>query len=325
MRPFLRAALIACLGVPFPTAILAQSQSYPVRPVRVLLGYTSGGTADFVGRLLAEKLARSFGQPVIFENRPGASGNIAAQLAVNSPADGYTLLMGAPAEIAINRHAMKNMGFNPETGLVPIALAFDVPFGLLVPGKSSFLSLGDLIAKARSEPGKISFANSGIGSPAHMAGEILALNAKIVVTQVPYKGGAPAMTDLIAGRVDAYFLGIPGAMPHVKNGNVRVIGVSTPKRSGIAPDVPTLIELGIPDFSFSLWAGFFAPAGTPADIIARLNREIMQAFSQPDVQEKLAIAGSDVIRTTPEEFGRFVQAETLKYADIVKRINYKAE
>lgn len=322
MRFVLSVALIACLPVSMPA--MAQSQAYPLKPVRILLGYTAGGTADIVGRVIGEKLTSALGQPVVLENRPGASGNIAAQLVSKAAPDGHTLLLGATAEMGINRHVMKEMGFNPESDFAPIALGFHVPLGLLVPAKSPHASLKDLMASARRTPGKLTFANSGNGTPGHLAGEMLTLKEKVNMVQVPYKGGAPAMVDLIAGRVDAYFLSIPGAMPHVKSGSVKLLAVSTAKRSGVAPDTPSIAEF-IADFDFSLWGGFFAPAGTPAEIVIRLNREIVQALSQPDMRERMAREGSDVIRTTPEEFGRFVQVESRKYADIVKQINYKPE
>ena len=303
----------------------AFAQQFPSKPVRIVLGYTSGGTADIVARVLAERLTAVLGQPVIVENRPGASGNIAAQLVAKSAPDGYTLLLGATAEMGINRHVMKEMGFNPDTDFAPIALAFNVPLALLVPAKSSYASMKELIESARRAPGKLSFANSGNGTPGHMAGEMLTLKEKVSMTQVPYKGGAPAMTDLIGGRVDAYFLSVPGSMSHVRAGTVRMLAVSTARRSATVPEVPTVAELGIAGFDFSLWGGFFAPAGTPGEVVARLNREMVQALSQPEVRERLAREGSELIRTTPEEFGRFVQAESAKYADIVRQINYKPE
>jgi tripartite-type tricarboxylate transporter receptor subunit TctC len=323
MRSVLCALFAACVALPAP--LFAQSQGFPSRPVRVLLGYTPGGTADIVARILADKLTGALGQPVVVENRPGASGNIAAQLAAKSAADGYTLLLGATAEMAINRHVMKEMGFNPESDFAPVALGFHVPLALLVPAKSPYASLKDLLDGARREPGKLTFANSGSGTPGHLAGELLTRREKVTMTQVPYKGGAPAMTDLIGGRVDAYFLSIPGAMPHVRSGNVRLLAVSTARRSATVPGAPTIAELGIAGFEFSLWGGFFVPAGAPAKVVARLNREIVQALMQADMRARMAHEGSDVVATTPAEFGRFVQAESRKYAEILKAINYKPE
>lgn len=319
----LTVSIVACLLAAMP--ITAQSQAYPSKPVRIITGYTAGGSTDIVGRLVAEKLSATLGQPTLLENRPGASGNIGAQLVSKAAPDGHTLLLGATAEMAINGHVRKEMGFNPEADFAPIAHGFVVPLGLLVPAKSPYTSLKDFIDSARRMPGKLSFANSGNGTPGHLAGVMLTLKEKLDIVQVPYKGGDPAMLDLIGGRVDAYFLSLPGAMPHVRGGKVALLAVSTAKRSSVVPNTPSVAEAGIADFDFSLWGGFFAPAGTPRDIILRLNREILQAFNQPDLRDKMTREGLEVIRSTPEEFGRFVQAESRKYADIVKQVGYKPE
>jgi tripartite-type tricarboxylate transporter receptor subunit TctC len=303
----------------------AHAQTYPAKPIRILLGYSTGGTADNLGRVIAERLSQRLGQGVLIENRPGASGNIAAQAVSKAPADGYTLLFGNTAEMAINKHVMKEMAFNPDADFAPVALIHNVPLGLIVSAKSPHASLKDLLDSARREPGKLSFANSGNGSPAHLASEMLMSRAGVKMVQIPYKGAAPALVDLIGGRVDAYFLGIPAVMPHVKGGNVRMIAVSTAKRAAVSPDVPTVAELGIAGFDFSLWGGMFAPAATPKDVIAKLNAEFMQVLTQPETKAQLAREGSEVVETTPESFGRFVQGESRKYAELLRTINYKAE
>jgi tripartite-type tricarboxylate transporter receptor subunit TctC len=317
-------ALLASLLVLLPSAG-AQERAYPSKPLRILLGYTPGGTADIVARLVAEKLTLAFGQPVVVENRPGASGNVAAQAASKATPDGHTMLLGATAEIAINRHVMKDMGFNPERDFAPIALGFQVPLALLVPANSPHASLKDMLESARREPGKLTFANSGNGTPGHLAGEMMALKARVKITQIPYKAATLAITDLVGGRVDAYFLSIPGALPLARNGRVRLLGVSTLRRSSSAPETPTIAELGIAGFDFVLWGGFFAPAATPRGIVQRLNHEIVQALTQPELQARLATEGSEAVRTTPEEFGRFVQAESRNYAGIIRQIDYKPE
>ena len=304
---------------------MVEAQTYPSKPIRILLGYSTGGTADNLGRVIAERLSQRLGQGVLIENRPGASGNIAAQAAARSAPDGYTLLFGNTAEMAINRHVMKDMGFNPDADFAPIALIHNVPLGLIVSAKSPHASLKDLLDSARREPGKLSFANSGNGSPAHLASEMLMARSGVKMVQIPYKGAAPALVDLIGGRVDAYFLGIPAVMPHVKGGNVRLIAVSTAKRASIAPDVPTVAELGIANFDFSLWGGIFAPAATPKDIVARLNTEFMRVLTQPEMRAQLGREGSDVVETTPESFARFVQGESRKYGELLRDINYKTE
>jgi tripartite-type tricarboxylate transporter receptor subunit TctC len=317
-----RTILLACvLALPQP----AQAQAFPAKPIRILLGYSTGGTADNLGRVVAERLAARLGQGVVIENRPGASGNIAAAAVGKSAADGYTLLFGNTAEMAINKHIMKDMAFNPDTDFAPVALIHNVPLGLIVSAKSPHGSLKDLLGNARAAPGALSFANSGNGSPAHLATEMLMSRAGVKMLQIPYKGAAPALIDLIGGRVDAYFLGIPAVMPHVKGGNVRLIAVSTAKRAAVSPDIPTVAELGIAGFDFSLWGGIFAPAATPRDIVSRLNGEIVQVLTQPDMRAQLAREGSEVAETTPESFARFVQGESRKYAELLRDIGYKPE
>jgi tripartite-type tricarboxylate transporter receptor subunit TctC len=312
----LRCLLVAALLSAVPLS--GAAQGYPSKPIRIVLGYSTGGTADNLGRMITEKLTAGLGQPVLIENRPGASGNIAAQIVSKAAPDGHTLLFGCTAEMSINQHLMKNMGFNAEADFVPVVLIHNVPLGLIVSSKSSYASLKDLLDRARREPGKLAFANSGNGSPAHLAVEMLMSKSGVSMTQIPYKGAAPAMVDLLGGRVDAYFLGLPGVMPHVKSGNVRLLAVSTSERASSVADTPTVAEHGMPGFNFSLWGGFLAPIGTPDEIVTRLNREVVQVLTQPDTQTKMAAEGSEVVRTTPQDFGRFVQNEARKYGEIVR-------
>jgi tripartite-type tricarboxylate transporter receptor subunit TctC len=316
----MHARLINFLAIAAIAAIPASAtaQSYPSKPIRIVLGYSTGGTADNLGRMITEKLTAALGQPVLIENRPGASGNIAAQIVSKAAPDGHTLLFGNTAEMSINQHLMKNMGFDPQADFAPVVLIHNVPLGLIVSSKSPYGSLKDLIDRARREPDKLSFANSGNGSPAHLAVEMLMSKTGVKMTQIPYKGAAPAMVDLLGGRIDAYFLGLPGVMPHVKSGNVRLIAVSTSERASSVADTPTVAEHGMPGFNFSLWGGFFAPAGTSGEIITHLNREVVQVLTQPDTEAKMAAEGSAVLRTTPQEFGRFVQMEARKYGEIVR-------
>jgi tripartite-type tricarboxylate transporter receptor subunit TctC len=314
--------LLACaLALP----LQGQAQVFPAKPIRIVLGYSTGGTADNLGRVVAERLSARLGQGVVIDNRPGASGNIAALAVAKAIPDGYTLLFGNTAEMAINKHIMKDMAFNPDADFAPIALIHNVPLGLIVSAKSPHGSLKDLLGSARAAPGQLSFANSGNGSPAHLASEMLMSRAGVKMIQIPYKGAAPAMLDLIGGRVDAYFLGIPAVMPHVKGGNVRMIAVSTVRRAAVSPEVPTVAELGIAGFDFSLWGGILAPATTPKEIVNRLNSEILQVLTQPEMKAQLAREGSEVVETTPESFARFVQGESRKYAELLRDINYKAE
>jgi tripartite-type tricarboxylate transporter receptor subunit TctC len=301
------------------------AQSYPSKPIRIVLGYSTGGTADNLGRMITEKLTAALGQSVLIDNRPGASGNIAAQIVSKAPPDGYTLLFGNTGELSINPHLMKEMGFNPVADFMPVVLIHNVPLGLIVSAQSPYTSFKDFLERARREPGKITFANSGNGTPAHLAVEMLMIKTGVKMVHVPYKGAAPAMVDLLGGRIDAYFLGLPGVMPHVRGGRVRLLAVSTAERASGTPDTPTVAEHGVPGFNFSLWGGFLAPAGTPDEIVVRLNREVLRVLTQPDVRAQMAAQGSEVIRTTPQEFGRFIQQESKKYADIIKGGNLKLQ
>lgn len=320
-----KAVVLGCALALATLSSCAWAQAFPAKPIRILLGYSTGGTADNLGRVIAERLSARLGQSVLIENRPGASGNIAAQAVSKAAPDGYTLLFGNTAEMAINKHIMKAMAFNPDADFAPIALIHNVPLGLIVSAKSPYTSVNDLLERARNAPGQLTFANSGNGSPAHLASEMLMSRANVKMIQVPYKGAAPAMVDLIGGRVDAYFLGIPAVMPHVKAGNVRLIAVSTARRAAIAPDAPAIAELGMHGFDFSLWGGIFAPAATPKELVSQLNAQIVQVLTQPDMRAQLAREGSDVIETTPETFAGFVQRESKKYAHLLREIDYKTE
>lgn len=313
------AALIASL--PFG----AMAQSYPSKPIRIVLGYSTGGTADTLGRMMTEKLSAALGQSVLIDNRPGASGNIAAQIVSKAAPDGYTLLFGNTGELAINPHLMKEMGFDPAADFVPVVLIHNVPLGLIVSTQSAHTSFKGFLDTARREPGRITFANSGNGTPAHLAVEMLMIKTGVKMVHVPYKGAAPALLDLIGGRIDAYFLGLPGVMSQVRGGKVRLLAVSTAQRASGSPDTPTVAEHGIPGFNFSLWGGFLAPAGTPEDVVTRLNREVLLVLTQPEVRAQMAAQGSEVIRTTPQEFGRFIQQESVKYAEIIKSGNLKLQ
>ena len=235
-----------------PTA-LAQSNNYPNKVVRIMLGYAPGGSADVMARLIAEYLSNSMKQSFIVENRPGASGNIAVQQVARAPADGYTLLFGNPAEMVINKIIMKDLAFDPDADFVPVVQVFNIPLGLVVPAKSPYITFNDLVEDARRNPKKLTFASAGGGSPGHLAGEALALKGKAPMTHVPYKGAAPALIDLIGGHVDCYFPGLTAVAQHIKSGAVRLLALSSANRSNLFPDTPTVSELLLPGFDFTLF------------------------------------------------------------------------
>jgi tripartite-type tricarboxylate transporter receptor subunit TctC len=317
------AAIVVAAGVA-ASALPADAQTYPNRNIRLIVPYAAGGTGDIVARLIGDKLAVALGQSVVVENRPGASGAVGTQSVASSPADGYTLLVGQTGEIAINPHWGKGTGYDPEKDLQPIVLATVVPLALVVPGKASYSTVAEML-KVSQERG-LSFASAGIGTPGHFAGELLRLKAKGKITHVPYKGAGPALNDLLGGHVDLFFSGFPAAVPHVKSGSLKLLAVSSAKRSAAAPDVPTVAEAsGLADFDITLWQGFFAPKGTPKEIVARLHAEIQKVLAQPDVKAKLLEAGADVSPISTDQFVAFVKAESGKFAQIIKEAGIKPE
>jgi tripartite-type tricarboxylate transporter receptor subunit TctC len=308
------------------SALPVMAQAYPSRNVTFVVGYAPGGTGDVVARIIAQKLSGVLGKPVVVENRAGASGAIAAQSVARAAPDGHTLLVGQTAEIAINQHLMKDLAYDPRKDLQPIALAAVVPLGLVVPGKAPYSTLAELVNAARSSKQGLSFASAGIGTPGHFAGELLKAKTQSNMAHVPYKGAGPALNDLIGGHVDLYFPGLPAAMSNVKAGQLKLLAVSSAKRSGVAPDVPTVAEaIDAPGFDLTLWAGIFAPRGTPPEIVARLNEEINKILVQAETKERMTAEGADVAALSVEQFTAFAVAESEKYAQIIKETGVKAE
>jgi len=305
-------------------ALPALAQSYPSGPVHLIVAYAPGGTGDVVARVVAPKLSAVLGQTVVVENRAGASGAIGARSVVAAAPDGHTLLVGQTAEVAINQHWLKGLNYDPDKDLVPVALLSVVPLALVVPAKAPYSTFAEYLAALRS--GKHTFASAGTGTPGHFAGEQLKAKTKANLTHVPYKGAGPALNDLVGGHVEMYFPGMPAAMPLMKNGLVKVLGVSSAKRSGSAPAVPAVAETaGFNDFAFTLWQGIFAPRGTPPDVIAKLNSEINKVLNDPETRKKLVEAGADVEPMSVAQFRGFVDAESGKYLRIIKQTGVTAE
>jgi tripartite-type tricarboxylate transporter receptor subunit TctC len=315
------AALIALFSA---TAAPARAQSYPSRTVHLVVAYAPGGTGDIVARLISDRLAAALGQPVVVENRPGASGSIGTQSVVSAAPDGHMLLVGQTAEVAINQNWIKGLAYDPEKDLQPVALATTVPLALVIPAAAPYATLPDMLKdSARKE---LTFASSGTGTPGHFAGELLKLRTKTNMTHVPYKGAGPALNDLLGGHVDFFFSGFPAAVAQVKAEKLKLLAVSTARRSPAAPDVPTVAEAsGIADFDLSLWQGIFAPRGTPKDVVTRLNAEINTIVTQPDFRARLRDEGADVTPMTVEQFTAFVQAESRKYLTIIQQSGVKPE
>jgi len=313
----LAAGLVAAV-VNAIAALPAWSQTYPTRPIQVIVAYAAGGTGDVVARSISDRLGAALGQSIVVENRAGASGAIGAHSVTSAAPDGYTLLVGQTGEIAVNQHWLKGLYYDPDKDLMPIALAAIVPLALVVPAKAPYSTLPEFLTALKAKP-KMTFASAGIGTPGHFAGELLKQKFDDNLTHVPYKGAGPALNDVIGNHVDFYFPGFPAAAPHVKGGTVKVLALSSAKRSPAAPDVPTIAEItGMKDYDFTLWAGFFAPRGTPQPIIDRLNTEINKVIEDPEVKTRLEAAGAVVTPMSVAQFKEFVQNESAKYLRVIK-------
>jgi tripartite-type tricarboxylate transporter receptor subunit TctC len=324
MKPMIRRHILGFALASPAFRVLAQA-NWPERPVRLIVPFPPGGSNDIIARFLAEALRDRLGQPFLVENRSGAGGNIGADIVAKATPDGHTLLISAPPAFAINEHLYRSMPFNPERDLSPIALVASVPIVLMVPAESPARSLTDLIAMARREPGRLTFGSSSIGGTNHLAGELLKNLAGIDIVHVPYRGAAPAMTDLIAGRLQLYFDNMPGVLPQVREGRVRALAVAGAERAAALPDLPTMAEAGLPGFEASSWFGMAAPAGTPAALTARINAAVLAALAEPVLRERLASAGAEPGRLDVEGFTRFVAAERARWGRVVRASGASAD
>lgn len=291
----------------------AAQESFPTKPVRLVVPYAPGGTADVVARLVAPLLHQQWKQPVVVENRPGANGALGTLEVVRAAPDGHTILLGFTGEIAINPALNKGLTYDPQRDLAPITLAGVFPFVLTVhPGVEAH-SARDLVALARARPGHLSYASSGSGSPAHLAGEMFQLATRTKMTHVPYKGAGPALNDLLGGHVTMFFSGVLPSTPHIGAGRLRALGVTGTVRSELLPGVPTLAESGIEGLDLSGWVGFFAPAATPQPVISRLNAALVAALGSEPVTKALKAQGAQAAPNSPAEFRDFVRAEIDRY------------
>ena len=323
MLRLIAAAALTALSTAF--ALPASAQPFPSKPIHLVVAYAPGGTGDVVARVIADRLGSALGQTIVVENRAGASGAIGAQAVVSAAPDGHTLLVGQTAEIAVNQYWIKGLTYDPKD-LAPVALATVVPLALVVPATAPYSSMAEML-KAMQAPGKqFSFASAGTGTPGYFAGEFLSAKMPGKLVHVPYKGAGPALNDIIGGHVDMYFPGFPPAMPLMKAGTVKVLAVSSAQRAQAAPEIPTVAETtGFADFDFTLWQGFFAPRGTPKDVIARLNREINKVLAEPETRQKLLDAGANVVPMSIDEFAAFVKTESEKYERIIRLTGAKPD
>ena len=307
------------------SAAFAAEPDYPTKPVSIIVAYAPGGQGDVFARLVGEKLSTIYKQPVVVDNKPGVSGTVGTRVAAKAKNDGYTLLLGQTGEIAVNRLLIKDMGYDPLKELVPVVMIGNAPLVMLAPADAPYNTVNEFIQMARAKPGDFSFGSVGAGTPGHLSAVALGLGAKLNMVHVPYKGVGPLLSDLMAGRLQAFFSSASAAMPQIKGGKLKALGVTTPKRMTSLPDVPTIAESGLPGFSYTLWGGLFAPAGTPATVIDSLNREVNTLLAQPDIRARLEADNVAVPKNTPAEFADYVKSESVKFEKLIKDANVKVD
>ena len=312
------AALVAASG-----AALAQG-TFPSRPVHLLVPFPPGGAVDIVARTLGDELSKRWGQPVVVENRPGAGGTIAAEVAAKAAPDGYTIILVASGH-AIVSYLYPNLPYDPVKDFTPLALVGSSPNMMLVRADSPFKSVGDVIAFARQKPGQLSYGYAGNGTSPHLAGELLKYMAKVEITPVPYKGGAPVLNDLLGGHIPLSFNNIPESIGFLLAGKLRALGVTTARRSPVLPDVPAIAEAGLPGYDTGVWWGFLAPAGLPADVKAKLAKDCAEAALVPAVRDRLTRLGATPIGGSAEEFAKLIASEHEKWGPIIKAAGIKGE
>ncbi len=310
---FITCATSVLAGMSPPLA----AQGYPTKSIRVVAPYAPGGALDLTARTVGAKLQEAVKQTIIVDNRTGAGGTIGADIVAKAAADGYTVLLASPAEIAVLPHLQK-LPYNVEKDFAPVSLAVQTPLILVVHPALPVKNVKELIALIKARPGQMTYASAGTGGVQHLAGELLKINYKLDMTHVPYKGAGAVMPDLVGGHVPMFFSGMPPAVPHVRAGKLKALAVTSTRRSAAVPDVPTMGEAGVPDFVFTNWFAYFVPAGTPAAAVSRLNTEVNRALQLDDVKQRLANVGAETVGTTPEELGKFVREESDKFAKLIK-------
>jgi tripartite-type tricarboxylate transporter receptor subunit TctC len=300
-----------------------RSQDYPSKPVTVLVAYAPGGQGDVFARLVSEKLSTQLKQTFVVDNKPGVSGTVGTRLAAQAKKDGYTLFLGQTGEIVVNRLMMKDLGYDPMKELVPVVLIGNAPLIMLAPVDAPYNNLTEFIAAARAKPGEFSYGSVGAGTPGHLSAVALAVGARLDMTHIPYKGVGPLISDLMAGRLQAFFSSASAALPQIKGGKLKALAVTTPQRMKSLPQVPTVAESGLNGFSHTLWGGLFVPAGTPSGIIDTLNAEVNAALASPELKARMESDNLAVPRNTPAEFSAFVQAESQKFEKLLREADTK--
>lgn len=313
-------ATIAAILVPCLTGAVS-AQTYPNRTITIIAPFPAGGLVDVLARAVGEEISKTLGQPVIVENKPGAGGNLGAELVAKAAPDGYTLLMTSPGIQSINQFLYKTMPFDPEAAFVPVSLVADMPMLVLVHPKTNIKTLKDLVATAKANPGKLNFGSAGVGTTGHLGQALLVHVGDMKISHVPYRGAAPAVNDLVAGHIDGVVDNPPIVIPHIKSGTITPLAVAAKERLSVLPDVPTSVEAGLPDWQASSWFGVMAPAGTPPDVVKRLQADVAKAVRQPSMQRFVTESGVKLVGNTPEEFAKIIRDERKKWGDIIKAAN----
>ena len=303
----------------------ASAQNYPDRPIRLIAPFPAGGLADVLARAVGDEMSKSLGQPVIVENRAGAGGNVGADAVAKAAPDGYTLLMSSAGILTANQFLYSKMPFDPEKDFIPVSIVADMPMMVVVNPKVEAKTLRELVAMARANPGKLNFGSPGIGTTGHLGLALMLHAAKVQITHVPYRGAAPAITDLVGGQIDGVVDNPPTVLPHINEGRLRALAVTAKQRLALLPDLPTTAEAGVANYEASSWFGIAVPAGTPPAVVARLHKEIVAALRQPAMAERFAKTGARLVGNSPEDFAKQIRAERVQWGEVIRAANIKAD
>ena len=320
-----RSICVTALAATMPAAAHAAAQAYPTKPIRLVVPFGAGSNSDILARMVGVRLAEAWKQQVVVDNRPGAGGNIGTDLVAKAPPDGYTIVLGAASVLAINQSLYSTMPYDSATAFAPITNMVKVTNVLVVSPALPVKSVQELIAYGKSNPGKLTFASAGAGGSQHLSGELFKSMAGIDMVHVAYKSGPLAHIDIISGQVQLMFDGMPTAMPQIKAAKLRPLAVTTARRSAQLPELPTVAEAGLPGYEAVGWFGFAAPAGTPREIVGKLNREIVRILNLPEVRERLIGLGAEPVGDSPEQFAQFIKAEAAKWGKLVRALGLKIE
>ncbi len=324
-RRYLLTASAAVLACALTGKVWAADPSYPQKSVSILVAYAPGGQGDTFARIVSDRLSAAYKQSVVVENKPGVSGTVGTRLAAAAKPDGYTLFLGQTGEITVNRVLMKDLGYDPMKDLVPVVMIGNAPLVLLVPADAPYNSLSDLIARIRAQPGAFSYGTVGAGTPGHLAAVALGLGANLDMVNVPYKGVGPLISDLMGARLQMFFSSASAAMPQIRGGKLKPLAVTTTTRMHALPDVPTVAEIAVPGFSYTLWGGLFVPLGTSSAIIDSINREVNAIMATPDIRARFETDDQAVAANTPAQFAAYVRAEAVKYEKLITDAKLKYE